>query len=75
MQDASKTRRTEHLDGSVLIVHEQEARKFDAVLRRRFIVFYFLRATTRCIGNPNSTHLRSYSVMIFHAGLPFSCRL
>ena len=60
--------------GSVLAVRDQEKTPCNEVLHSVFFFFYFLRATTRCIGNPLSTHLRSYSVTIFHSGFPFSWR-
>lgn len=38
-RDASKTRRVEQLEGSVLTVRDQEPRKSDAVLRRIYAFF------------------------------------
>ena len=43
-QDASKTRRREYPDGSLLCVNEQGARSDNAVLRRVFSIFLDMRS-------------------------------
>ena len=60
-QDASKTRRCEHPDGSVQVVRELGARNSNAVLRR---IFFVCKTTERDAGSRKTRVLPAGSLLV-----------